>query len=62
MGTKMKGCENQCQRRAKVGYDLRNEPRVDWPVGSIGDLQNGCYVQSGATTKIKKGKNLNFSG
>ena len=27
----------------------------------VGDLQNGCYVQSDATTKIKKDKNLNFS-
>ena len=27
----------------------------------LGDLQNGCYVQSGATTKSKKNKNLNYS-
>ena len=26
------------------------------PASSFGDLQNGCYVQSGATTKIEKAK------
>ena len=29
------------------------------PKRQFADLQNGCYVQSGATTRIKK--NLNFS-